>query len=394
MRCRGAAIAAFILALLLPIFSSHASATDTYKNSDGSAQAISNATNDANDSFSELRKLIPEDVLSELPEGIFDGGDTSSSLPEKIGLKYVFGKLWGLIKRSLLPAAGSLASLLGMTALAASFGLLADGLNCASVVRIFTLCATLTVACYVMSTQVGVMNSASLVIGSMTAFSNAIIPILTALLISSGNTLTASVTGAGLLEFTTILANFTQYCFLPLCRACFGLAIISAISGNGHTDGICGIVKKTFTVTAGFAAALFAAVISYQTTLAAAADSVAARSIKYALGSSIPVVGSALGDAIKGTAAGLSLIKSGVGAIGIVVIILIVSPVIINLFLNSAILGICSAAAKILGCDRISTLVAELKNVSGFILAVVALSTVIFIMSLAVFLKINPALSV
>jgi stage III sporulation protein AE len=392
MRRWGAAIAAFISALLL--LSSHISAVDTHKNSDGSTQAMSNATSDVNDSFSELRKFIPEDVLSELPEGIFDGEDTSSSLPEKIGVKYIFGKLWSFIKRSLLPAAGNLASLLGMTALAASFGLLADGLSCAAIGRMFTLCATLAVACHVINTQVGIINGAALVIGSMTVFSNAIIPILTALLISSGNTLTASVTGAGLLEFTTILANFTEYCFLPLCRACFGLAIIAAISENGHTDGICGIVKKTFTVTAGFAAALFTAVMTYQTTLTAAADGVAARSIKYAIGSSIPVVGGALGDAIKGTAAGLSLIKSSVGAVGIVVIILIVSPVLINLFLNGAILGICSAAAKILGCDRIATLMAELKNVSGFILAVVALSTTIFIIGLSVFLKINPALSV
>ena len=69
---------------------------------------MSNATSDVNDSFSELRKFIPEDVLSELPEGIFDGEDTSSSLPEKIGVKYIFGKLWSFIKRSLLPAAETL----------------------------------------------------------------------------------------------------------------------------------------------------------------------------------------------------------------------------------------------------------------------------------------------
>ncbi|MCD7783474.1 MAG: stage III sporulation protein AE, partial [Firmicutes bacterium] len=117
------------------------------------------------------------------------------------------------------------------------------------------------------------------------------------------------------------------------------------------------------------------------------------RGIKFAVGSSIPIVGGALGDAITTTAAGVSIIKSHAGTLGIVVLILTSAPVIINLFANGAVMGLAAVAANLLGAPRLASFYGEIKEISGLALAMTALSVTVFIIVLALYMNVSPAIA-
>ena len=65
---------------------------------------------------------------------------------------------------------------------------------------------------------------------------------------------------------------------------------------------------------------LFIGLMTLQTSVSAAADTVTAKSAKYLLGSLIPVVGSSVSDAVMAARGCIDLIRTSVGGFGILVI--------------------------------------------------------------------------
>ena len=337
---------------------------------------------------------LPPQVKAELPDIINnnDAGLDIEKINEQAGFSYIFDKLLSALKAALLPAAKTFSSLLGILLISSAMGVFSRDISGGKLSPLLSLVSCLTICLTAFVTQSGIEVEVSLFVGSLTAFSAALIPVLGGIMLTSTNALGAGVAVSGLLIFTTALQYVCTYIFIPLYRVCLGLSIISATCGAASGSlRLCELIKKVFTVTATCAAVVFTAVLTYQAQLAAVADSVAARSVKFTVSSAIPVVGGALGDAVRVAASGLSVIKSEAGIAGLLVIILLAAPVVCHLLCNSAVLGIAASAAKMLGCEREAALFSELRSISGFALAVTSLSCILFIITVAVIIKMNPA---
>lgn len=343
--------------------------------------------------YSELEEYIPDDIRDDIPEGLLSGDADA----EDLSAGYIFDKIFEYAKEALFPSASLLSTLLGLTVISSSFELFSSEISGGKMKKCVSEIAVLLAAARIFTFELEIMESVSALITVMTTFSGAAAPVLASTELAAGNVSGAAVTSYGLFFFSSALELISSFVFVPLCRACLALAVVSAVSisgGAGNGVGyVCGLIKRTFTSLLSAAAMIFSAVICCQTSLSSSSDTLASRGIKFAVGSSIPIVGGALGDAITTTAAGISIIKSHAGTLGIVVLILTSAPVIINLFANGAVMGLAAVAANLLGVPRLASFYGEIKEISGLALAMTALSVTVFIIVLALYMNVSPAIA-
>jgi hypothetical protein len=132
---------------------------------------------------------------------------------------------------------------------------------------------------------------------------------------------------------------------------------------------------------------LLSFIISIKIGIAAAGDSVAMRGAKMFASNAIPLVGSAIGETFRTVASALTYIKSVSGAVGIVLILLLALPIFLSIWLYRCGLVLLSSAAEMLGCDRERELLSGVVSVYGYMLAVIAISAVVFILMMTLFTK-------
>ena len=354
---------------------------------------ITDTTNaDIEDVLGGMRDIIPESVS--IPDELFDGMLSAEDITTATGIDYIFGRLKDMLKEAFFPAAGFLAVIMSTVLVSSVIGVISrdigDGVMSASVSMITCLCLAL----YIITAEERLVGDISTFAHTVTTFTTAMVPMIAGLLAAAANTSTAAVTSSGLLLFSAAVEYAVTYIFIPIFRIGLSLAVISSVAGEETgVGGICEFIKKTFSWLAAGAATLFATVLSYQTAIAASADTAAARGLKYTFGSAVPVVGGALSDALRTATAGLSVIKNGAGTIGIVVLLLLTCPLIITIVYTMASLGIASLTAGMLGCKREASLLSEIRAMMGFAAAIVVLTAFVFIFALALFMSTAPAIT-
>ncbi len=335
-------------------------------------------------SASELSDALPPSVAEKLPNGLSSAADIDT---DSLGFDFAFDLIAEELSEGLPLAASSLSVLLALTVFSAAARLIAPERADA-----VSLISSAFLGVYILGaeseTAIAVEGFAAVISTFVTALS----PLLASLHAATANTVTASVTSAGFLFFSAGTELVFAYLFVPLYKAALGFAVVSSVSGAG-AGRIFDVIKRSFTLALSAAALIYITVLSYQTSLAAATDTLAARGVKFILSSSVPIVGGALGGAVGTTAAGLAVIKSASGALGCAVMIIISAPLIIRLLLSSAVYSVAAFAASLLGCDRESALLTELRGAVGFATATLSLVAVVFIISVAIFLKTAPAVA-
>ena len=85
--------------------------------------------------------------------------------------------------------------------------------------------------------------------------------------------------------------------------------------------------------------------------------------------------------------------KSIVGIGGIVLVSLLLLPTLVSLLVSRLCFLLSSGVADILGCDTEARFLSELGGVYAILIAVVSMSSVMFIFALTVFLKTVVALA-
>ena len=125
------------------------------------------------------------------------------------------------------------------------------------------------------------------------------------------------------------------------------------------------------------------AVLAFQGIISKSADSLAIKGIKFAVGSFIPVVGSAVNEALSTIAGGIGTIKAATGVVGAVAVCLLAALPIIQILMHKLFLELLSVCSGILGLGPEGKLISDIASFLGYTAAVMAISSVFFILSLS-----------
>lgn len=346
------------------------------------------------ESFGELTELLPEEVGELLPEGI-DSEDTEevgnalAALTSPDELFRLIGRISGV---ELGESVRLLAKLCALLVIAAVFGAIQRTLGSSALAGMARFCTTTAVFAAIIYTQMEHLRSVVSFFERLTSLMGAMIPITGTVWAMGGNVSTATAGTGTLYVFVTVCETLCAKTVMPLCCFLTALALCNALSPETGMRGLASATKKTYTFLMGMTMTLLLACLSSQTTLTAAADSTTARAAKTVSATVIPMVGGSVGETLRTVASGVQYLKSVVGVGGILFVFLLTLPTLVSLILTRLVFLLCGGVADLLGCEGESRLLSELGTIWGCMIAAVAMSSVMFILALTIFVRTTVAI--
>jgi len=332
----------------------------------------------------ELRNVLP-DALS----GAESADDVMDALDFGEVTEWLCGMLIEVLRENIGPFCLIMASVVISTVFSAmKNGIASDALSNAAGYAVM-LCTSLTVYGALES----LWESAARQLETLTALMYGMLPVMTALYSAGGNTASAAVSHSGMLTVITLLENVLASGLFPILKLCFVFSLAGGLGGGIDLGGVSDLVRNAYTTVLCFVMTILSTVMAYQNKLASAADSIGARTVKFAAGNLIPVVGGAVGEAVRTLGGSVELIRSTVGVLGVAAVALIMLPTVISLLIGKGSLNLISVIARAMGCDGESRLISSASSMLNLTLALVAACSVFFMYALTLFIKTGAAIS-
>ena len=239
-----------------------------------------------------------------------------------------------------------------------------------------TLCACAVIAPPVISC----IQQASTLIEGAGGFLLAGAPVLAGLMLACGQPVSASGWTVFLLAAGNGISLLSSVVLLPVMHIFLAFSLVSAVSPDIRLDSLCGVFAKTVRWMLVLAVTIFTSLLSAQSLISASADGASVKAAKLFAGF-VPVVGNVLGDAMGTVQSCVRLLKSGVGAFGLLAALCIFLPVVAQCLLWIFCCTLCGAAGDLLGQSEITGLLKAASQVLQTLLAIVVSCAVVMLVS-------------
>ena len=343
--------------------------------------------------FDTYKSGVPEDIRGLLPDGLFsqDATKASEAAQESLSLDQIASIIISALSAGMPDAKKLLMQNLALLIGVALFRLFSENFGASSLNDGVSFFTNSMVLLSTLGFQVAATNAVAEFLKRLCTLVNSMIPMVGVLLASGGN-VTAAVSETSMLGiFIIFCENFCSLTLFPVLSACAAFAAASAFSDKGGLDGVARGIKKTFTLLLSFMALVFSAVMSGQTLIASKADSFGAKTVKFAAGNFIPVVGGTVGEALRTVAAGIEYLRASVGVGAIVIICTMLLPTLISLVLGRISLSVSATVASFLGLSKETAILNDFTGFYGYLIAVCSICSILAIYALVLFVRISAA---
>lgn len=220
------------------------------------------------------------------------------------------------------------------------------------------------------------------VIGNMVDFMQSSIPVLITLLISGGNLTSAGVFQPILFMIVEITATIMKDVFIPFTFLSAVLSIVDNISEKVQISRLSKFLNHISGWVLGLVMTVFIGIVSIQGSMGAVVDGVASKTVKFAVGATIPVAGKYLADAADAVIGCTLLIKNAaglaamIGVIGICLVPLLKMTAIMLMYRLVCIL------VEPISENRITNSISAIANSMTFIIGITASVGFMFLISI------------
>ena len=339
--------------------------------------------------FEELGEYLPEESIGALPEGFFSadpkelGGAVGEMMEPRALLRFVGELLHGELRGALR----LLATLCGLLIFAALFETVRASCGSDALGGAVRFCAAAAIFSAILATQYGHLLRVEEYFERLSSLMGGMIPVAASVWAMGGNVTTAAAGSSTLYLFLTVCEVLCKGTVVPVCVFCMAVALCQGLGGGVGLRGVADTVKKIYTFCLGLVMTLLLSALGAQTTLTAAADSMTARTAKLLSSTVIPVVGGSVGETLRTVASGVGYLKTVVGLGGVALLLLLVLPILLELILTRLAFLLGRGVADLLGCESEGKLLGELGALYGCMIAAVAMSGVMFLLGMVLFVK-------
>lgn len=253
-----------------------------------------------------------------------------------------------------------------------------------SVNMIYSTATALLVATVVLVKLTSTVSLASMAISVASNFVYAFIPVFCSIVVASGGITTGVSTNTTLLILAQGLSFISSNVFMPIVNCYLALGVTSSLRYELNLDKLLSSLKKIITTCISFVSGVFVSVLSVKTAVAGRADMLGLRSIRFAINSVVPVIGSSISEGLLSIQAYSSLIKSSVGIVGVVAVVLVFLPSIIEVVLWRISLTLCVIVSDIFGDKSVSAVLNAFLNTLLLINVILILSMVTTVISFGI----------
>ena len=327
-----------------------------------------------------LRDQIPDEAQRLLEESNLDeiSAESIASLtPAKLlsmGKRYLANQL----RRPL----ASLSTITAIVILAAFLdGMKSAAANQSSLGPVFNLTSSLAVCAAMAGPVIDCITDTASAIRDSANFMLSFIPVFSGVLTAGGQPLTATTYNMFLFWLCQMVSQFTATTLVPLMGIYLAFCLVGAAAPALNINSVAGMVKSLVNWTMGLMLTVFVSLLTLQSMVSSSGDSVTVKTAKFLINSFVPVVGGALSDAFATAQSCIHLLKTTLGAYGIIVAIVIALPTLLRVLLWYLTANLSSVLSELLGLPSIGSLLKSVSYTLGMLMAMLLSFALLMIIS-------------
>lgn len=241
----------------------------------------------------------------------------------------------------------------------------------------------------VMANFTNIINMMKESISNLVGFVNCLVPILLALMSATGSVASVAFVQPLIIFAVVFIANTITIFVLPIALIATTLGIVSNLSERVQIGKFSKFLKSGVTWFLGVVITIFVSILSLEGGLTSNVDGLAAKGIKSAATTFIPVVGKALGESVDMVIGSTALLKNSIGIVGMFIIIGICVMPIIKLAILTVTYHFASAICEPLADKKIVSLLEQMGGTFKVLLGIMFFVAVLLIIGLAMCIKIS-----
>lgn len=300
---------------------------------------------------------------------------------EKLDPESIFSQIWGFIKTggaTPLKCGGGMLAIMLLIAAANTFESFKPFNHISS--YIFTLCGVSAVLVPMFSL---IQSSASAVKG-ISLLLDGFVPLFAGILTVGGHAATASGMSFLLLSAAGLVGSLSSFVIVPLMSCYLGVGVVGSVMPLGTTNRLGEGIKKAAIWILSFILTIFLGILSIQTCINRATDNLGLKTVRFMIGSFVPVAGGALSETLGTLLGSISLLKSSVGMFAVIAIAATVLPVVIELLIWRMVLFGLDIVFELFGIGMKNDILHAADAVLAVLIGVMLFVSALFIISLGI----------
>lgn len=330
----------------------------------------------------ELVSQVPEEARQYLEEA--DILDLNLETLLQLTPGKFFPALWRMLVNTIKKPAKTLAAMLAVILMCALLESLRDGSGEPALSGVFqtvsVLCVLTAVAAPILECIVQTTNT----IRSAAFFMLSFIPMFSAAMMSAGQPVTGATYNLFLLSACQVVSQVVSQTLIPMMAVYLAFCICGSFVPELNIDSAASGIKRAVSWAMGLILTIFVALLSIQSMLSHGADGASVKATKFLINSLVPAVGSILSDAYIAAQGCLRLLKTTVGAHGIIVALFTFLPTLLYVAVWYLITQIVAMAGEMVGAGRVASILKACSNVLGLLIAAILCFALLIIVSTSV----------
>ncbi len=332
------------------------------------------------DSFggSALEDVLPDgaaDIATDIP--------TAESISDLLSLESIVNLLSGGVYDIVQNAIFDFAKIMLIVLTFILAETIRDAMNADFAKVPLSLTSMLCISLAVYETMEGAINTCMEAVTNASVMLDIAIPILAAAGVAGGKMVSSLVIPGGMAVVISIFSSINSEVLMPVLSCYFAMSLASTFTAKGSLSGICKAIKEVILFAIGLFTTMAAGLLSLQKIISGASENLLTGAVKFTLSSVIPVVGGLVKDAFDTVLGCVDMLRAGLGIAGVIGLLIILVPPIINVLLYSFFFKIASGAAGLAGDDGVKTFLSAVSDVWTILAALTICQTIYLITATA-----------
>lgn len=330
----------------------------------------------------ELVEAIPEETR-ELMDQAGVGELSADELLELTPGEFL-GAVWGIFLDQLRLPMKVFATVLAIIILCALLGGMKTAAWKETLSQVYDTVSILCILVAVALPIIECIKETSRAVQDASMFMLSFIPMFAAALTASGQPATGSAYNMFLFSACQVVSQVAAQVLVPMMGVYLAFCVVGQLVPDLNVSSATKSIKNIVSWALTFLLTGFVGLLSVQTMVAQSADTVTTKTAKFLIGSFVPVVGSALSDAYLAAQGCLRLIKTSLGAYGIVVAVFTFLPALLQVAAWYLMTNLCAIAGDVAGVPKVSGILRSCGSVLGILMAVIVCYALLIIVSITV----------
>lgn len=337
---------------------------------------------DLQNDLSKLINSLPGDIKDKL---IPINEESASDISQKYSFEFFLDFIKESFFQHLPNQLQTLSGMVGFILIISLLNKLNSTMN--TLTPALNMCTGLTSFLAIFTTQQNVLSTTSVFLSTLSETMLLIVPIMESIYLLQGNYMLSAVTSTGINVMISFTENLFSNAIVPAVNISFLMAVVASVTQNKTMVFLSRTLRNIITFAIITIMTLMTFSLTLQISTSSAADNFTNRTVRFALGSYIPIVGGAVSETYSLIKGSISLIKNLAGTTAIVILLLLCAGPIISLALSRLVIYITTNLSGILGCDREENIFNEIGSNYTLLIAITIASVVMYIIAIAQFCK-------